>query len=96
MISRCKTEGINMQEDSRIHFIPPIPKMEEKVGIYCRISTNSAEQLQSLQVQVSHVTKLTAAMPQWLLADIYMDISTDYQRLKADENSRLSLNWNEP
>lgn len=58
-----------MQENSKIHFIPPIPKREKRVGIYYRVSTNSAEQLQSLTVQVSHLTKLTAAMPQWLLAE---------------------------
>lgn len=59
-----------MRENSRIHFIPPIPKREEKVGIYFRVSTNSAEQLQSLTAQVSHLTKLTEAMPPngfWLM-----------------------------
>lgn len=71
-----KQRRINIRENSRIHFIPPIPKRKEKVGIYCRVSTNSAEQLQSLTAQVSHLTKLIAAMPQWLLADVYMDIAT--------------------
>ena len=37
-----------MPENKRVHFIPPIPKREKRVGIYCRVSTNSAEQLQSL------------------------------------------------
>lgn len=60
-----------MRENSRIHFIHPIPKSEEKVGIYCRVSTSSAEQLQSLTAQVSHLTRLVAAMPQWLLSDVY-------------------------
>lgn len=36
-----------MQGNSKIHFIPPIPKREQRVGIYCRVSTNSMEQLQS-------------------------------------------------
>ena len=53
-----------MQENSKIHFVPPVPKREKRVGIYCRVSTNSAEQLQSLIAQVSHLTKLTAAMQQ--------------------------------
>lgn len=65
-----------MQENSRIHFIPPNPKREEKVGIYCRVGTSSTEQLQSLTAQVSHLTRLAAAMPQWLLSDVYMDIAT--------------------
>ena len=65
-----------MQENSKIHFIPPIPKREKHVGICCRVSTNSSEQLQSLTAQASHLTRLTAAMPQWVLTDIYMDIAT--------------------
>lgn len=39
MISRHETEGTNMQENSRIHFIPPVSKREEEVGIYCCVST---------------------------------------------------------
>ena len=65
-----------MQKNSKIHFIPPIPKREQKVGIYCRVSTNSAEQLQSLTAKVSHLTRLVAAMSQWVLSDVYMDFST--------------------
>lgn len=53
-----------MQENSKIHFIPSIPKREKHVGIYCRVSTNSSEQLQSLTAQASHLTRLAAAMPQ--------------------------------
>ena len=65
-----------MPENKRVHFIPPIPKREKRVGIYCRVSTNSMEQLQSLTAQVSHLTRIKAATPQWLLADVYMDIET--------------------
>lgn len=63
-----------MPENKRVH--PPIPKREKRVGIYCRVSTSSVEQLQSLTAQVSHLTRITAATPQWLLADVYMDIAT--------------------
>lgn len=65
-----------MSNRKQVHFKPPIPKREIKVGLYCRVSTNSTEQLQSLTAQVSHLRKLTATMPQWLLADVYMDIAT--------------------
>ncbi len=37
-----------MQENLKIHFIPPVPKREKRAGIYCRVITNSMEQLQSL------------------------------------------------
>ena len=52
-----------MPENKRVHFIPPIPKREKRVGIYCRVSTNSVEQLQSLTAQVSHLARITAATP---------------------------------
>lgn len=39
-----------MQGNSKVHFIPPIPKREQCVGIYCRVSTNSMEQLQTLEI----------------------------------------------
>jgi hypothetical protein len=30
-----------MDDNKRIHFIPPLPpKREKRVGIYCRVSTN--------------------------------------------------------
>ena len=85
-----------MQRNSKVHFIPPIPKREQHVGIYCCVSTNSMEQLQSLTAQVSHLTRLTAAMPQLVLADVYMDIATsktgssrkEFKRLLADCDSR--------
>lgn len=78
-----------MSNQKQVHFIPPIPKREIKVGIYCRVSTNSAEQLQSLTAQVSHLTKLTAAMPQWLLADVYMDIATSKTGSSRKEFNRM-------
>lgn len=85
-----------MPENKRVHFIPPIPKREKRVGIYCRVSTNSVEQLQSLTAQVSHLTRITAATPQWLLADVYMDIATskigssrkEFNRMLEDCQSR--------
>ena len=66
-----------MPNKQTVHYIPSNPpKREKRVGIYCRVSTNSTEQLQSLTVQVSHLTRLTATVPQWLLSDVYIDIAT--------------------
>jgi len=64
-----------MQENSRIHFIPAMPKQEKRVAVYARVSTNDAEQLKSLTAQVSVFTRLVASTPQWLLSCIYMDIN---------------------
>lgn len=78
-----------MQENSKIHFTPPVPKREKRVGIYCCVSTNSMEQLQSLTAQVSHLTRLTVAMPQWLLSDVYMDIATSKTGSSRKEFNRM-------
>lgn len=66
-----------MSENKKINYIPAKPlKREKRVGIYCRLSTNSVDQLKSLTAQVSALTRLTVATPQWLLVDGYMDIAS--------------------
>lgn len=65
-----------MSNNPIVHYICPIPKREKRVGIYCRVSTNSMDQLQSLTAQISHLTRLTALMEKWVLADAYIDIAT--------------------
>lgn len=65
-----------MPNNPKVHYIPANPpKREKRVGIYCRVSTNSTEQLQILIAQASHLTRLTATVPQWLLSDVYMDVA---------------------
>ena len=83
-----------MRRKSKVHFIPPIPKREQHVGIYCRVSINGMEQLQSLTAQVSHLTRLTAAMMQWVLADVYMDIATSKMGSSRKEFNRLMEDCN--
>ena len=79
-----------MDNLKKVHFIPHIPqKLDKRIGLYCRVSTNSSEQLQSLAAQVSHLTKITAATPQWLLADVYIDISTSKTGSSRKEFNRM-------
>ena len=79
-----------MDNFKKVHFIPPIPqKRDKRIGIYCRVSTNSLEQLQSLAAQVSHLTKITAATPRWLLADVYIDISSSKTGSSRKEFNRM-------
>ena len=79
-----------MPNTPKVHYIPANPpKREKRVGIYCRVSTNSMEQLQSLTAQVSHLTRLTATVPQWLLSDVYMDIATSKTGSSRKEFNRM-------
>lgn len=79
-----------MPNNPKVYYIPANPpKREKRVGIYCRVSTNSMEQLQSLTAQVSHLTRLTATVPQWLLSDVYMDIATSKTGSSRKEFNRM-------
>ena len=80
----------NMPDNPRVHFIPAKPpKREKRVGIYCRVSSNSTDQLNSLKAQVSAMTRLTAAVPQWLLVDVYMDIASSKTGSSRKEFTRM-------
>ena len=79
-----------MADNKTIHYIPPLPpKREKRVGIYCRVSTNSADQLKSLTAQVSALTRLTAANPKWLLVDVYIDIASSKTGSSRKEFTRM-------
>ncbi|MDD2217483.1 MAG: recombinase family protein [Eubacteriales bacterium] len=79
-----------MADNKTIHYIPPLPpKREKRVGIYCRVSTNSADQLKSLTAQVSALTRLTAVNPKWLLVDVYIDIASSKTGSSRKEFTRM-------
>lgn len=81
-----------MTNERKVTIIPPKPKYNYRVGIYCRVSSRSQEQLTSLAAQASYLTRLVAAKPGWKLSDIYLDIKsgseqtdrTEFQRLLSD------------
>lgn len=76
--------------NSKVHYIPAKPpKRDKRVGIYCRVSTNSVDQLKSLTAQVSALTRLIAATPQWLLVDVYMDIASSKTGSSRREFARM-------
>lgn len=44
-----------------------------RVAAYCRVSTDSADQLNSYKSQVAYYTDLIKKKKEWVLADIYVD-----------------------
>ena len=78
-----------MPNKPNVYYISPKQTREKCVGIYCRVSTNSMDQLQSLTAQISHLTRLTASMLQWVLADAYIDISTSKTGSSRKEFNRM-------
>ena len=58
------------------------------VGVYARVSTNRKEQLDSLAVQVSGLTRLAAAHMTWFVADVFLDVAS-----AKVGSSRNEFNW---
>lgn len=54
----------------------PIPK--KKVAAYCRVSTDSDEQLNSYYSQKTYYEDKIKSNPEWEFAGIYADVDTPY------------------
>ncbi|WP_207208007.1 recombinase family protein [Xylanivirga thermophila] len=64
--------------EKKINYFPAIlRKLEKKVEIYCRVSTNDMEQLKNLVAQISALTRMVSIVEQWRLVDTYIDIASD-------------------
>lgn len=61
-----------------------------RVAAYCRVSSDSDDQLNSFLAQVRHYTAYIGQNPEWKLADIYADEGLTGTRMdKRDEFNRL-------
>lgn len=47
--------------------------MRKRVAAYCRVSTGSEEQLESLETQKSHYEEYISSNPEWEYAGLYYD-----------------------
>lgn len=50
-----------------------IRKKSLRVAPYCRVSTNSEEQLDSYQAQIEYYTEKITAQPEWTMVDMFAD-----------------------
>ena len=78
---------------AQVQIIQPYqPQSEEleKVAAYCRVSTDSKDQLNSYRTQIGYYTNFIAQHPGWELADIYAD-APDIIGLKQNPTKRASL-----
>ncbi len=79
-----------MSEDRKVTVIPPtLGKLGKNVGIYCRVSTRSQEQLNSLTNQISYLTRICYSKRIWILADIYVDIKSGADTQSRPEYQRM-------
>lgn len=69
------------QQERRITVIPADPQFTERdiqkkhlrVAAYCRVSTDSEEQLNSYNAQIIYYTEKIAATPEWTMVRLYAD-----------------------
>lgn len=65
------------RDGKKVNYIPAVRSFrQKKVGIYCRVSTNDMEQLNSLTNQISALTRLVSTVDEWRLVDYYVDIAS--------------------
>lgn len=61
-----------------------------RLAAYCRVSSDSADQLHSFAVQIRYYSEYTAKHPEYELVDIYADEGlTGTEMKKRDELNRL-------
>lgn len=79
-----------MSGNPKIHYLLANPiKQEKRVGIYCRVSSNSTGQLKSLTAEISALTRITSVNPKWLLVDVHINIASSKTGNSRKEFSRM-------
>jgi len=69
-------ESMESPPKRKVTVIPPTIRFITHVAIYCRVSSDSKEQLNSLTNQISFLTQYVYQNVQWRLVDIYIDIQS--------------------
>lgn len=73
----------------KVTVINPEQRFTDRVAIYCRVSTSSPEQMNSLANQVSSLTHLINRHLGWYLVDIYLDIQSGRNSASRPEFKRM-------
>lgn len=79
----------------KVTVIPADPKHNQKdirkqrlrAAPYCRVSTNSEEQLDSYQAQIEYYTEKIAAQQEWTMVDMFAD---EGKTATSTKNARIS------
>lgn len=91
-----QTSGSLALEQKNVIVIEAAPRQEPekfRVAAYCRVSSDSSDQLNSFMAQLNHYTTLIGSKQNWTMADLYADEGItgtsaekrpDFQRLLAD------------
>ena len=73
---QTQTSGSLALEQKNVIVIEAAPKQEAeklRVAAYCRVSSDSSDQLNSFMAQLNYYTALIGSRKNWTLADLYAD-----------------------
>lgn len=76
MGSQNQASGNLALEQKKVIVIEPAPKQEAvklRVAAYCRVSSDSSDQLNSFVAQLNYYTSLIGSKETWTLVDLYAD-----------------------
>ena len=71
-----QTSGSLALEQKNVIVIEAAPRQEPeklRVAAYCRVSSDSSDQLNSFMAQLNYYTTLIGSKENWTLADLYAD-----------------------
>lgn len=71
-----QTSGSLALEQKNVIVIEAAPRQEPeklRVAAYCRVSSDSTDQLNSFMAQLNYYTTLIGSKENWTLADLYAD-----------------------
>jgi DNA invertase Pin-like site-specific DNA recombinase len=78
-----------MPNKPKVTVIPSVIRYTHRVGIYCRVSTRSQEQFDSLSNQLSFLTRMVSGKLGWQLTDIYLDVRSGTDAASRSEFQRM-------
>ena len=90
-----KTARKTLRKEEEMHITeitPKIPQKAEKIRLapYCRVSSDSADQMHSFATQIRYYSEYEKKNPQYQIVDIYADEGiTGTEMEKRDEFNRL-------
>ena len=74
----------------RVEYIPAVYERGMiPVGIYCRVSSNSTEQLRSLSAQASELTNYVASHGNWTQIDTYIEVASAKEEGGREQFARM-------
>ena len=86
-VVKIPKKTVTLIEPKRSFIVDKSKYEQKRVAAYCRVSTDSEEQLTSYKTQMKVYTEMISANPEWAFAGLYAD--EGLSRTRADKRPRF-------